>query len=65
MPKKPNKYLYGYALYVNYGQGWEYELFEESLREIKQRIKEYRENAPQYPIKWSSKRETNPEYRGK
>lgn len=29
---KPNKYLYGWKLYVNYGRGWEYETFEEADR---------------------------------
>jgi hypothetical protein len=65
MVKKQNKYLYGYKLYINYGQGWEYELFEESLKEIKQRAKEYRENAPQYPRKITSGRELNPNYKGR
>lgn len=65
MTKKDNKYIYGYKLYINYGQGWEYELFEESLREIKQRSKEYRENAPQYARKIVSGREPNPHYKGK
>ena len=23
-----NKFLYGWKFYVNYGQGWEYEIFE-------------------------------------
>lgn len=64
MVKKENKYLYGYKLYVNYGQGWEYELFEDTLKEIKQRVKEYRENT-KYPVKASPGRETNPKYKGK
>ena len=58
---KTNKYIYGYKLYVNYGQGWEYEVFEEKLSEIKARAKEYRENCP-YPVKWNAGRETNPNY---
>ena len=40
-----------WRFYVNYGCGWEYELAEYSLSEIKKRKKEYRENCPQYPIK--------------
>jgi hypothetical protein len=56
---KRNKYLYGWKLYVNYGGGWEYELFELTLSEAKQRIREYRENCPQYLIKMSRGRELN------
>lgn len=37
-----------WRFYVNYGQGWEHELDEFSLREVRQRQKEYRENCPQY-----------------
>lgn len=44
-------------LYVDYGQGWEYELTEYSRDEIRQRRKEYRENCPQYPTKVVMKRE--------
>jgi len=62
--RKINKWLYGWKLYVNYGQGWEYEIFEERLIDIKQRAKEYRENAP-YPVKVSEGRELNPGYKGK
>ncbi len=57
--KKQNKYIYGWKLLVNYGQGWEYELFEEHLSEIKLRRNEYRENCPQYPIKTVRAREIN------
>jgi hypothetical protein len=59
---KQNKFLYGWKLLVNYGQGWEYELFEESWKEAKERLKEYRENCPQYPIKAVRGREHNPDY---
>jgi len=62
MSKKVNKYLYGWALYVNYGGGWEHELFEESRKEIKDRIREYKENCPQWPIKVSQRRELNPSW---
>ncbi len=57
-----NKYLYGWKLYVHYGQGWEYELFEETWKEARERLKEYRENCPQYPIKAVRGREPNPHY---
>lgn len=40
-----------WRFYVNYGYGWEHELDEYSLSEIKKRKKEYRENCSQYPIK--------------
>ena len=40
-----------WKLFVDYGQGYEYELSEESLSEAKQRVREYRENCPQYPTK--------------
>lgn len=58
--KRVNKYMYGWALYVDYGYGWEYELFEETYREIRQRFKEYRENCPQYAVKYNQRRELNP-----
>lgn len=40
-----------YQLLVNYGQGYEHELNEDSRKELMQRVKEYRENCPQYPLK--------------
>lgn len=40
-----------WRFYVNYGQGWEHELDEFSLRKVRQRQKEYRENCPQYPTR--------------
>lgn len=46
-----------WALYVNYGQGWEYEFAEDTHEEICKRRKEYRENLPQYPVKIVLKRE--------
>ena len=45
-----------YVLYVNYGQGYEEEIHEDTRAGIRQRAKEYRENCPQYPVKWSLKR---------
>lgn len=36
---------------VNYGQGWEHELTEDSFAEIRQRRKEYLENCPEYPTR--------------
>lgn len=42
-----------YRLWLNYGQGWELETTEDTLSEIRERRKEYRENCPQYPCKWT------------
>lgn len=56
---KKNKYLYGWKLYVNYGQGWEYEIFETTRTEINERVKEYRANCPQYAIKVTQARILN------
>ena len=40
-----------YQLLANYGQGWEVETTEETRKEIKERLKEYRSNAPMYQYK--------------
>lgn len=53
---------------MNYGCGWEHELDEYSIKEIRQRQKEYRENCPQYPVKVVKGRERirskgEPEYK--
>ena len=58
---KVNKYLYGWKLYVNYGQGWEYETFEESYKAYREQRKAYQENCS-YPCRWSQGRELNPEF---
>lgn len=44
-------------LFVNYGHGWEHEVTEYRLADIKARVREYRENCPQYPVKWGFRRE--------
>lgn len=49
-------------LMVNYGQGWEHELTEDSWREMRDRLREYRENCPQYPVKAVRKHELKPQY---
>lgn len=59
--RRTNKYLYGWKFYVHYGQGWEYELFEETPEGMKENRKAYRENCP-YPLRISRGRESNPEY---
>lgn len=46
-----------WRLYVNYGQGWEHELDESTRAEMRQRVKEYQENCPQYPVKVEKGRE--------
>lgn len=56
-----NKWLYGWKLYVNYGQGWEYETFEATWKGYRENRKAYREECP-YPQKWTQGRETNPDY---
>lgn len=47
-----------YQLLCNYGygDGWEVVLTEETLKEAKERKKEYVENMPQYPYKIVKKR---------
>jgi len=61
MAKKANKYLYGWKLYVNYGDGWEYETFNEKFRDAKEEKKLYHQNC-NYPVKLSHGRESNPDY---
>lgn len=62
MPKRVNKYLYLWKLYVCYNGKWEYEIAEDTFKEIRARAKEYRENCPQYPVRYGRGRELNPEY---
>lgn len=38
-----------WELQLNYGYGWEYTLTEFTREEARARLKEYRENQPQYP----------------
>ena len=61
--KKINKYLYGWKIYVDYGQGWEYVCFEDTYKGMKENSKAYRENCP-YPVKVTKGREPNPSYKG-
>lgn len=46
-----------FVLLANYGQGFEEEIIEYSYKDIKVRLKEYRENCPQYSFKYKIKRE--------
>jgi hypothetical protein len=61
MKKKINKYLYGWKLYVNYGQGWEYEVFEDTRVGYLANKKAYEESCT-YPQIWTRSREPNPAY---
>ncbi len=61
-PKRINRYIYGWKLYLNYGQGWEYEIFEETRQGYHENRRLYRENCT-YPQKWTYSRESNPEYK--
>jgi len=54
--------MYGWKLYVDYGDGWEYEIFEQTRKGFKENAKLYRQNCP-FPQKWSTGRETNPEHK--
>jgi hypothetical protein len=45
-----------WQLHVNYGQGWEHEISEDSFREARDRRREYRENCPEYPVRLLCKR---------
>ena len=56
-----NKYLYGWKLSVNYGQGWEYEFFAETNKMYKENKKSYAENCT-YPQRWRRAREINPSW---
>jgi hypothetical protein len=46
-----------YHFLVNYGQGWEHETTEDSLREAREQRQCYRENCPEYPTRIVRKRE--------
>lgn len=60
---KINKYLYGYNISVNYGygHGWEVECFEESYKDARERLREYRENCG-YPVRMRAARTPNPRH---
>jgi hypothetical protein len=54
-----NKYVYGWKFYVDYGEGWEYENFEDTRKDMIENRRAYRENCA-YPLKISRGRELNP-----
>jgi len=58
---KIKKFIYGWKLYVNYGQGWEYETFEDNFLSYKENKKAYQKNC-QYSQKWVHGKESNPDY---
>lgn len=43
-PRKPSKYEYLHVLQGNYGYGWEDLTASESFKEVRQSLREYREN---------------------
>lgn len=45
-----------YQIHVNYGGSWEHEISEDTRKEALARLKEYRENCPQYPATIVKKR---------
>ena len=64
MTNRINKYLYGYRIYIDYGYGYEYELFELTHQDMKNQVKDYRKNAGHVikAIKVTRGREINPNY---
>lgn len=51
-----------WRLFVDYGCGWEHELTEFTQKDGRQRLKEYRENCPQYPAELRKGRESVDNY---
>ena len=45
-----------FHLHVDYGGGWEHEVTEETRVDVIAQVKTYRENCPQYPVKWTRNR---------
>jgi len=58
IPNKHNKYIYGWKLYVDYGQGWEWETFECTYRNYRENKKHYELNC-RHPQKWVKGRMLN------
>lgn len=59
--KTPNKYNYGWKLYVNYGKGWEFETFELTRKGMKENKRSYLESC-RYPQKWVYGRVKNDQF---
>lgn len=56
-----------YQIHQNCGYGWEEVCAESTRKEARERLKEYRENQPEYPVKCVKRRikiEATPEYGG-
>lgn len=64
MAKRINKYLYLWVVQGLYHTNWEDVTAEETYSEGRQRLKEYRENEPQYLHRIIQRRELNPEWKG-
>lgn len=60
--KRINKFLYGWKILVNYGQGYEYECFELTWKDARENLNAYRQAIPQFPVKIVRGREANPQY---
>jgi len=54
---KEKKFDYLHIVQGYYGQGWEDETAEENAAQAWQRLKEYRENMPEYPHRVIQRRE--------
>lgn len=55
--RKPTKYVYLNVVQGNYGQGWEDVTAETERSEARARLREYRENEPQYSHRLIRRRE--------
>ncbi len=55
------KFITAFIIQGNYGQGWEDETEEATLREAKAQLKAYRENS-QYPSRLVRRKVENPDY---
>jgi hypothetical protein len=53
----PNKYRYEYVIQGRYSGAWEDETAEEARPEALTRLREYRENMPEYPHRLIRRRE--------
>lgn len=64
--KKENKYIYGWAIWSNYGYGWEkesaYDKRESTYKQVRSDIKEYRVACPNASYTIKEYRELNPKY---
>lgn len=56
---RANKFTYLHVVQGNYGFGWEDCCASENVRESRDDLKAYRENAPEYPYRLIKRRELN------